>query len=187
MREISPVGVQLHRRDREGDGYKTEQRRAVLDKTEGALPHQEPNHDRDRKCPPPEADSTQDLERKPNSAQLRDQDEEGHGDNAEHHDREEWKSKSFAGGIDNGVLAHRRQAARHLDEKDQADRSEQNRPQKLVAVVRARLRGGDNRPDLEESSDAGNDAEGQLENLFHCFDSALSANCFTSVSSAISE
>src|SRR5829696_8759534 len=64
-------------------------------------------------------------------------------------------------------MAHRRETPRHLDEEDDADRAENDRPDELIAERRAGLRRGRQRADLEEAADARDDAERYLQQLVH--------------------
>src|SRR5205823_4594599 len=69
-------------------------------------------------------------------------------------------------------LRHGGEAARHLDEKNDDDGGQHQRPEELIAKRRAGLRAGGDVADVEEAAHRGEDAEGELRRLLHCFRSS---------------
>src|SRR6185312_269379 len=81
--------------------------------------------------------------------------------------REEVRAEPFAHRVGYRALAARRESARHLDEKCDADGAERDRPDELVAEAGSRLRGSGDRADLEEPADARDDSEPDLQESLH--------------------
>src|SRR6188508_977665 len=143
----------------EGHRHQPEQRRAILDQAEASFPHQQPYHKRHRECPPWEADSGKYLERETNSSKLGHQDHERDEHGSEEDKEKEGKPETFTYGIDDRMLAYRRQPARHLDQENETKSSQHDWPQQLVPELRSGLGGCRHRPDLQKAANGGDDPE----------------------------
>ena len=95
------------------------------------------------------------------------EDEEVDEEHDEERRQEGVEAETLAYGIGDRMVAHRREAARHLDEEGEAHDAEHDRPDERVAVARSRLNGGRQRAGLEESADAGDHTEGNFKELLH--------------------
>src|SRR3954449_11227000 len=71
------------------------------------------------------------------------------------------------------MVADSGESAGHLDEEDDADRAERDRPDELVAKARARLRRGRNRAGLQKAAHAGDDPKRDFEDLLEIHNAPL--------------
>ena len=118
-------------RDDEAERDQAEQRHALLDEAECALPQQQPDDERDRNRPPLKADPGRKFERERDAADLGREHQEVDEQRRDERQQEEVEAEPLAHGIGDRVPAHRREAARHLDQEDDADRAEHDRPEEL--------------------------------------------------------
>src|SRR5919109_1607539 len=98
--------MQFDRGDNERDSDEAEQRCTILDQAEGALPHQQPDDERHRQCPPGETDTGENLERETNSTELGDKNQESNQRYSHKHNEEEREAEPLAHSVDDGMLAN---------------------------------------------------------------------------------
>ena len=145
----------------------SERRGQVLDQREAAPPEQEPRHQHDRDGPQAVIDPGGQLEGDGGPAQLGRKD--AHASHKQDRERghEEREPEALADGVDERVAADGGKAPCHLDKEGEACAAEQHGPAELVAEARACLRGRDERSDLEEAADAGDDSQRDARPLAH--------------------
>jgi hypothetical protein len=153
------------RADHERDRHQPEKGDASLQEAEGSLPEQGPHHQSGRHGPPPGRYPRDELQRQTEPADLGREDQAVDQQAQDQRQDEEVGAETLAHGPPDGVLAHGRETARHLDQEDRAHGAERDHPQMPKAEERPGLAGRGDHPDIEESADAGDDPERDLERL----------------------
>jgi hypothetical protein len=161
VRVKRPCGA--HERERD----EAENAEAVLDDPESAQPEHHPREDGDRQDPPLETNAGEQLHRDGRASDLGGQQQQIDSQFGGQGNQVKVNSEPFAHGGCEGSFAHRREPARHLHEHGHHHRGGGNGPQQLEAELRSRLRGGRNRPDLDEAADARHDAEDEIDDTAH--------------------
>src|SRR5437870_10948219 len=116
----------------------SEDRGAVLDRVERRSPQKEPDENRNRKRPHLDRKAGDEMQRETDAADLRRQHEQMDSREDEKGYKPERKAEVLADGAGESFLRDGRETARHLDEKDDDDRGEDQRPDELKAKMCAR-------------------------------------------------
>src|SRR4051812_30725870 len=93
-----PVGPQDHRRDDEAQRHQAEERNALLDEAEGALPEEEPYQEGDWQRPERECDAGDELKGETDAADFRREDEEVDQRDRDQRQEKECEAEAIADG-----------------------------------------------------------------------------------------
>src|ERR1051326_7710385 len=156
-----------HRANDEAERDQSEQRNTFFDDSERTLPDHEPDDERDGYGPPWKTDARCELERDANAANLRRQHHQADESKYEIKEREIVEAKTLANRVRNGAATDCRKTSCLFYEKDDADATEDDRPNQLEGKITACLCCGGDRTDLKEATDARHDAERDLQDLLH--------------------